>query len=644
MTTAPVDPAFRTTLEWAARNNDAAYADFVAKWPLEYYKRRLQQIDLTGYGHVLDVGSGFGQWLAALSMLNDRATGIDIHVNRVKTSQTLIEDLWLPNATSLIGSAVEIPFEDNTFDALFCYGVFMFVDRAKALAEFRRVLKPGGVIYVCTNARGWWLKLALTKLGTNRDVAKVGWQAFRRGRKGGIPNATDLFDVKPLLEACGFTDVVSGGEGTLTADGTPTKLASHYPGTFLGYDCVIEFLARKPVVAGGLAARRSPSAGLAAHIVQQTVLRKTYSFVKELGSFIVDDSEELVYGTKPSVVSLAKALSEGEDQAAFLTNVTSAITAPTMKPQDKARAVVIFAQTLFYHHFAAQPMDGKTLLVNPIEVVVFRACRCGSAARLVVDLMQTMGFDARLVGGACHTAAEAFIDGSWRLLEASLYPPGIVPVGQDGELLRTSDAIAEPDQLDKWPSYINYHVGHVAAFKKSYPKAVNQIEHYLNFPILPSVGYFGEEFAGERAGRLTRYRKVDQKQGASSWINWDSVVVDEQTPAPRLQTYHRPEQVVEARRSGDELVWVPARTLRGEAVIYEVYFSAVARGWDYGELTVGATFELVGTRQWTRDNCIALPDDIRRDGGYVTLIAKLADNPDAFHLPSDEFRIQPEAS
>lgn len=46
--------------------------------------------------------------------------------------------------------AMNIPFDDDSFDAVVCqFGVMFFPDKPKAFAEARRVLKPGGV-YICS--------------------------------------------------------------------------------------------------------------------------------------------------------------------------------------------------------------------------------------------------------------------------------------------------------------------------------------------------------------------------------------------------------------------------------------------------------------------------------------------------------------
>src|SRR5690242_13893270 len=42
--------------------------------------------------------------------------------------------------------ALQLPFDDASFDAVVCqFGVMFFPDKAKAFAEARRVLRPGGI-------------------------------------------------------------------------------------------------------------------------------------------------------------------------------------------------------------------------------------------------------------------------------------------------------------------------------------------------------------------------------------------------------------------------------------------------------------------------------------------------------------------
>ena len=44
--------------------------------------------------------------------------------------------------------ALQLPFDDNSFDAVLCqFGVMFFPDKPKAFSEARRVLNPGGTYF-----------------------------------------------------------------------------------------------------------------------------------------------------------------------------------------------------------------------------------------------------------------------------------------------------------------------------------------------------------------------------------------------------------------------------------------------------------------------------------------------------------------
>lgn len=59
-----------------------------------------------------------------------------------------------PGLTLQIGSILDLPFEDGSFDAIFYHHVIEHVDDpAKSLTELARVLRPGGLIYVGTPNR-----------------------------------------------------------------------------------------------------------------------------------------------------------------------------------------------------------------------------------------------------------------------------------------------------------------------------------------------------------------------------------------------------------------------------------------------------------------------------------------------------------
>lgn len=638
------DPAWNRIVDISRRNNDQDYGEFVARWPLSYYRDRLKQIDFEGFDDVLDVGCGFGHWLAALATLNRNVRGVDVHEQRVGISNALLQDLWLGNASAQVASAVDLPFPNQSFDAVMCYGVFMFLDRDRALSEFHRVLKPGGSLYISTNARGWWLKLAIERFRSNRDLSKLSWTAFWSGRRKGRPNATDLKDAKPLLERHGFTEVKAAGEGRLTANGEPTRLAAHYDATYLGYDCVIDILARKPLLADLL----SPSAPairvpgrqeLLERRIEEALSATTYSYTDALARHPVDDTIETTFAGKPSVVALARTVTRDIDRPAILKRIFAQVVGATRDPGEQVRRCVTFAQKLFYHHFAVQPFEGSALLQDPLELAVFRACRCGSAGRFLIDLLTHNGIEARLLVAACHSSVEAKVDGRWVLLDASLYPPGAFPLGGDGDLLTIAEMVREPLLLDIAPSYVNQNPSLLRAFEVAHPRMAATIDRYLQSPPFPSTGYFAEALSEPaHIGTLRHLIKgCGPDAPADGAFGWTTLVQDDVTPSPRLAITQRPAPIKDVRLEQGRLSWLPAKVYDGGDVIYDVHVSAEPRGWSYDALPVGCTFALPGSPVRTNGLEIGVavaPDEAPR---YVSIVARRADRVDAFHLPSEEF-------
>jgi len=66
----------------------------------------------------------------------------------------LIARLGIENAEAIVGDVESLPFPDETFEAVLCgFGLFFFPDTNRALAEIRRVLRPGGQLALSTFTR-----------------------------------------------------------------------------------------------------------------------------------------------------------------------------------------------------------------------------------------------------------------------------------------------------------------------------------------------------------------------------------------------------------------------------------------------------------------------------------------------------------
>lgn len=147
-------PEWRELREEAARQGDENYADFVAAYSLDYYRRRLRALGMTGHGDVLDVGAGFGQWSAALAAENGNVVSLEIHANRLGLSRGLTRRLGFPRVRQVRASASALPFADASFDLVVLMHALTYAERpAQAVAEAVRVLRKGGRLLLSSLAR-----------------------------------------------------------------------------------------------------------------------------------------------------------------------------------------------------------------------------------------------------------------------------------------------------------------------------------------------------------------------------------------------------------------------------------------------------------------------------------------------------------
>lgn len=140
---------------------------------LDYYSTRVRAMELDGVGRVLDAGCGMGPWSIALADLNDTVEGIDISTNRLLTAREIVKGMDRRNVRFQYCPLEQITFPDSSFDAIFCYGVFMFTDMPSTLLEFHRVLKAGGKVYLNANTFGWYAHMLIDRGLRKRNIREM---------------------------------------------------------------------------------------------------------------------------------------------------------------------------------------------------------------------------------------------------------------------------------------------------------------------------------------------------------------------------------------------------------------------------------------------------------------------------------------
>ena len=97
---------------------------------------------------VLEVGCGTGFMACRIAKeKNCRIVGIDISERMIGMAKERANRLGIEDkVTFRMADARTLPFDDNSFDVVFAQFVTVLLDKKKALAEYKRVLKPGGFL------------------------------------------------------------------------------------------------------------------------------------------------------------------------------------------------------------------------------------------------------------------------------------------------------------------------------------------------------------------------------------------------------------------------------------------------------------------------------------------------------------------
>lgn len=111
------------------------------------YKPILTEILAQNYSSLLDVGAGTGEMLRMLINARPEAryAGIDLAENMLKAAGEKLGR----SADLLQGDAEKLPLPGHSFDIIICNDSFHhYPNPATALAEFKRVLNPGGMLLI----------------------------------------------------------------------------------------------------------------------------------------------------------------------------------------------------------------------------------------------------------------------------------------------------------------------------------------------------------------------------------------------------------------------------------------------------------------------------------------------------------------
>jgi SAM-dependent methyltransferase len=106
-------------------------------------------------GDLIDIGSGSGRILKLLGSRAQRAVGVDIDADARQLARAELLLAGIENCSLRNGDMYELAFADGEFDTVVLDDVLRGADRPMvAIAEARRILKPGGRLLLLSQVEG----------------------------------------------------------------------------------------------------------------------------------------------------------------------------------------------------------------------------------------------------------------------------------------------------------------------------------------------------------------------------------------------------------------------------------------------------------------------------------------------------------
>lgn len=135
---------------------------------------------------VLDVGCGPGSMTVGIAARigAGRVTGVDMSESQVQLAARRAREHGVRNVEFHLGSAYALPFPDAQYDALFSHALLEHLrDPVRAMREFLRVLKQGGVMGVATPD---WSGFLVAPPSAELGAALEAFKALQVGNGGDV--------------------------------------------------------------------------------------------------------------------------------------------------------------------------------------------------------------------------------------------------------------------------------------------------------------------------------------------------------------------------------------------------------------------------------------------------------------------------
>jgi ubiquinone/menaquinone biosynthesis C-methylase UbiE len=212
------------------RYHDLASSHYDAKWGIKYDEVGQAQVvgklrkalghEPRRYRRALEIGAGTGYFTLNLlrARVVEQAVATDISPGMLATLERSARELG-ERVETAAAEATALPFADGEFDLVFGHAVLHHLpDLDAAFREFRRVLRPGGVLAFCGEPSRHGDRIAALPKRGAAAIAPL-WRALigAAARRNGNGSLTEEDHLERLVDVHAFTpsELVSraGGAG-----------------------------------------------------------------------------------------------------------------------------------------------------------------------------------------------------------------------------------------------------------------------------------------------------------------------------------------------------------------------------------------------------------------------------------------------
>ena len=148
-------------------------------------------------GNLLDFGCATGRVLRHFALSRRPIYGADLNINNVRWCLRGFPKIEVINNSVL----PHLPYEDNFFKSIYAFSVFTHIDRDELpwLAELRRILAPGGKLYITVHGDRAWRERTENGLESSVLTASTTYELYSDHPR--IPDGRCAFSHQAKIEA-----------------------------------------------------------------------------------------------------------------------------------------------------------------------------------------------------------------------------------------------------------------------------------------------------------------------------------------------------------------------------------------------------------------------------------------------------------